>query len=137
MNHAGAGPGLVRTYCGAEIGEGDRKLAAFIPETMAQLTCRICRRGLGLPVAHMRILGGLEDRPLEFHHVEDPGVHCVIVPGFGHLFVVKDPTHERAGKAVLTSGPGDMHLLDVKRIDSRIEIEMLHNEDRLCVVIEP
>lgn len=87
--------------------------------------------------AYMRVLGA-EERPLELVPMDvGDDVACVNVPGFGHLIVITDPEHEGfADTALLTRGPGTETRRDVKVVDGRIECELLHKGDRLCVVVE-
>lgn len=138
MNHASnLHPILSRPICKAELGPDDRQLAALLPDTRADVNCRDCRRMLGLDIAYMRVLGGAEEVPLRVEPLDNTAVICVATRGFGHLIITRDPAHPNAGTAIVTHGPGQERQAPVTRVDGRIECELLHNADRLCVVIEP
>jgi hypothetical protein len=93
--------------------------------------------------AYMRVLGG-EETDLEIIPHDAPVV-IVEVPMFGHLILKTEGTAEpgvrlqpaTVKEALLARGPGlGEKVYDVKNVDNRWEIEMLHKADRLCVVIE-
>lgn len=84
--------------------------------------------------AVMQVLGGNES-PLEMRYL-NKDVWGVEVPGFGMLIVVRDDDRPNSGVALLTRGPGTAQERPVTRTVNEIRCEMLHKEDRLCVVIK-
>lgn len=81
--------------------------------------------------AYMRVLGS-EETELAIVPLSTPGAICVEVPAFGHLIAV-------AGRdtCILTHGPGTETTRPIASKDGRLECELLHKADMLCVVIEP
>jgi hypothetical protein len=94
--------------------------------------------------AYMRVLGS-EEHDLEILPETNDDVWMVHVPGFGVLIAVKSDDHPNSTRAVLVQGQSHC-TRSLRRIgvshcahpyQGRIECDMLHKPDRLCVVIEP
>lgn len=85
------------------------------------------------PTAYMLVLG-MDRVPLDIVDLDPsiPNLTCVAVPGFGHMLA-----HPERDVALFTQGPGTEHERPVRHIDGRIECDLLHKADRLCVVVEP
>jgi len=86
--------------------------------------------------AWMRMFGK-EESPLEMRYLNHE-VWGVEVPGFGFLIVVRADDKPNSHLALVTRGPGTAQERPVVRDTATKEIrcEMLHKEDRLCVVIK-
>lgn len=85
--------------------------------------------------AVMQTFGGEDKYPLQMRYL-NRDVWGVDVPGFGFLIVLRDDDKPNSDRALLSQGVGQNVERPVTRTVNEIRCEMLHKEDRLCVVIK-
>lgn len=90
------------------------------------------------PAAWMRALGERSGPPLAIVPLDRaPSVICVAVPGFGHVLLRRPDGQHKEWAAVITAPPAEPRRLPCQIVAGRVEVEMLHNADRLTLVVEP